>query len=99
VSLLSKHWVTRIAAVGALCLALGLSACGRKGPLDPPPGAAQPTIQATQQQTPLVTPLTPLTPDGIPLNVPAQRLPGDRGVSAPPPTGQRPHFLLDFLID
>jgi predicted small lipoprotein YifL len=29
----------RLAVVGALA-ALALSACGRKGPLDPPPGAA-----------------------------------------------------------
>jgi len=27
-----------IAAIGALALALPLTACGRKGPLDPPPG-------------------------------------------------------------
>ena len=33
--------VLRAAALGALLLALGvtLSACGRKGPLDPPPAA------------------------------------------------------------
>jgi predicted small lipoprotein YifL len=34
--------VLRVAATVALMLALaaGLSACGRKGPLDPPPGAS-----------------------------------------------------------
>jgi len=33
--------VLRVAAVGALLFALGLtlSACGRKGPLDPPPAS------------------------------------------------------------
>ena len=30
----------RFAAIAALVAALGLSACGRKGPLDPPPGAS-----------------------------------------------------------
>lgn len=30
----------RLALVGALGLTLGLAACGRKGPLDPPPGAS-----------------------------------------------------------
>jgi predicted small lipoprotein YifL len=32
--------LARIAAVGALVAALGLAGCGRKGGLDPPPGAA-----------------------------------------------------------
>ncbi len=31
--------VQRVAIVAALFAALGLSACGRKGPLDEPPGA------------------------------------------------------------
>jgi predicted small lipoprotein YifL len=30
----------RIALIGALAAALGVAACGRKGPLDPPPGAS-----------------------------------------------------------
>ena len=30
---------SRLALAGLLVAALGLSACGRKGPLDPPPGA------------------------------------------------------------
>ena len=30
----------RVAMVGALVASLGLAACGRKGPLDPPPSAA-----------------------------------------------------------
>ena len=29
----------RLALIGVLAAALGLAACGRKGPLDPPPGA------------------------------------------------------------
>jgi predicted small lipoprotein YifL len=31
--------LVRIAAIGALVAALGLAGCGRKGGLDPPPGA------------------------------------------------------------
>jgi predicted small lipoprotein YifL len=30
----------RLAMIGALAAALGLTACGRKGPLDPPPAAS-----------------------------------------------------------
>ena len=30
----------RLAVIGTLALTLGLAACGRKGPLDPPPSAA-----------------------------------------------------------
>ena len=39
----------RIALIGALAAALGfgLAACGRKGPLDPPPGASAGTDQTT----------------------------------------------------
>jgi len=32
--------IARIALIAALAAALGLGACGRKGPLDPPPGAS-----------------------------------------------------------
>lgn len=34
------HPFPRIALVGALVASLGLAACGRKGPLDPPPSAS-----------------------------------------------------------
>ncbi len=39
----------RLALVGAFAAALALAGCGRKGPLDPPPGAASAT--GTQQAT------------------------------------------------
>ena len=54
--------VLRIAALGALLLALGLtlSACGRKGPLDPPPASLagpQPgNIQTDAEGRPLAPP-------------------------------------------
>jgi predicted small lipoprotein YifL len=37
---LSDLRLVRIAVIGALVAALGLAGCGRKGPLDPPPGAS-----------------------------------------------------------
>jgi hypothetical protein len=39
-SLVSDLRLARIAAIGALVAALGLVGCGRKGGLDPPPGAS-----------------------------------------------------------
>ena len=39
-SSLSCPWLARIAVIGALVAALGLAGCGRKGGLDPPPGAS-----------------------------------------------------------
>jgi predicted small lipoprotein YifL len=36
----SCQTLTRIAVIGALVAALGLAGCGRKGGLDPPPGAS-----------------------------------------------------------
>jgi predicted small lipoprotein YifL len=34
------HPFLRLALIGALAASLALAACGRKGPLDPPPGAS-----------------------------------------------------------
>jgi predicted small lipoprotein YifL len=44
----SHQTLTRIAVIGALVAALGLAGCGRKGGLDPPPGAsiAEPAVVA-----------------------------------------------------
>jgi predicted small lipoprotein YifL len=36
----SDQKIARIALIGALVAALGLAGCGRKGGLDPPPGAS-----------------------------------------------------------
>jgi predicted small lipoprotein YifL len=49
------HSAVRVAAIGALLIGLGLtlSACGRKGPLDPPPAALtgpQPSSLQTDTQ-------------------------------------------------
>ena len=53
--------VFRIAATSALVLALGLtlSACGRRGPLDPPPGAyntSQGVIELDAEGRPIAPP-------------------------------------------
>jgi predicted small lipoprotein YifL len=53
--------LVRIAVIGALVAALGLAGCGRKGGLDPPPGA---TAAAEQSAPPGAAP--PASPDALP---------------------------------
>ena len=56
---LSDLHFARIAALGALVAALGLAGCGRKGGLDPPPGA---TAAYTSPSRPDLEPA--IGPDG-----------------------------------
>jgi len=58
---LSDLRLVRIAVIGALVAALGLAGCGRKGGLDPPPGA---TAAADQAVPPGAAP--PTSPDALP---------------------------------
>jgi predicted small lipoprotein YifL len=49
----STRAMHRLAVIGALIAALGISACGRKGPLDPPPAAAvEPDLTAPAEGSP-----------------------------------------------
>ena len=78
-----------IAVIGALAAALALTGCGRKGPLDPPPGAAssQPAKPANTGfgLSPMATQEAPATPPSFdaqgkpvaPANAPKKRLPMD----------------------
>jgi predicted small lipoprotein YifL len=52
VSVRSASKVQRIAIVAMLFAALGLSACGRKGPLDAPPAALNNTNAGTEVAPP-----------------------------------------------
>jgi len=87
----NQHW-SRLAAVAALVAAFGLSGCGRKGPLDPPPAAAVPV----QEQVP-----------GAPAPEVVQPIGGSQATigrdsgspAAPPPSGQRQPFFLDWLLN
>jgi predicted small lipoprotein YifL len=75
----------RCALVGAVVLALGLSACGRKGALDPPPGGlAEPTVIGAQ-------PAPPPAPNGA---VAATTAP-----TAPPPPPAKKTTPLDWLLN
>jgi predicted small lipoprotein YifL len=60
-SSMSDPRLVRIAVIGALVAALGLAGCGRKGGLDPPPGA---TAAADQSAPPGAAP--PASPDALP---------------------------------
>jgi predicted small lipoprotein YifL len=61
--------LARIAVIGALVAALGLAGCGRKGGLDPPPGASAVDPNAVAQ--PGVEP--EIGPDGKPVPPRPQR--------------------------
>jgi predicted small lipoprotein YifL len=87
-----NRW-SRVALAAVLTGALGLAACGRKGPLDPPPSAALP-----QSPAPADTPRPGLgeehygtPPGGAPAAAAAAPAPG-----ATPPTQKT--FFLDFLL-
>jgi predicted small lipoprotein YifL len=94
--------LARLALAGALVAALGLAGCGRKGPLDPPPGAA---AEAPPTRT------TSGLPGSFRSAVPGQ--PARQAAVKPEETdaagiddhgnpiagkGHRQHFFLDFLL-
>lgn len=90
---ISSQRLVRIAAIGVVMATLGLSACGRKGPLDPPPGAAAPGQTSLQ---PAPAPGEP-APGGA---APAFAGVGPNGKAvAPPPSGNRQPFILDWLVE
>jgi predicted small lipoprotein YifL len=84
----------RFALIGLAAASLGLTACGRKGPLDPPPGASLAGEQSTTpnpMSNPLVAPIGGhakegdggMRPDGHPLA----------------PKGQKKDIPLDVLLN
>jgi len=76
----------RLAVTGAL-VALGLAACGRKGPLDPPPSASLVGEQQTANApvNPLVSPLG---------NQPKSASPSEQAAKGP-----KKHIFLDDLLN
>ena len=68
---------SRVALIGVLVAVLGLAACGRKGPLDPPPGASLAGDQTVPGSNVKYPPM--LGPDGKPLapGGPNKRIPLD----------------------
>ncbi len=74
----------RLALIGALAASLGLAACGRKGPLDPPPGA----VSTTGKQEPANTSL---------ISSPFEK-PGDKSKNTADQVPDKP-FVLDSLLN
>ncbi len=75
----------RLALIGALAASLGLAACGRKGPLDPPPSA----VSTTGKQEPGNTALM-----RSPFEKPGDNAPASAGNQVP----DKP-FILDPLLN
>ena len=86
---------SKLAALGLILSACALGGCGRKGPLDPPPGAT----------------LAPATEEGAPQAYRSQPSSGsaaDEGLFAPAgsqsrqmvaPRGAKKSFILDPILD
>lgn len=78
-----------LVVIGALAAALPLTACGRKGALDPPPGGL--TLQPGSMST-------PVTNRGLPPS-PAPRQEYDANGRPVAPEGPKQHHPLDWLLD
>jgi predicted small lipoprotein YifL len=93
----------RLAVAAVLMAALGLAACGRKGPLDPPPGSSLTTPQPYTPRPSIGEESDSLAPratdDNGPLRsapaAPATAAAAPAATTAPPP---KKTFFLDFLI-
>ena len=85
----------RLAAIGVLVASLGLAACGRKGPLDPPPGASLEGVP--QAQNPDLMSSNGAAPSG------GEIVDGRPGVGPDgqplAPKGPQKRILLDGLLN
>ncbi len=78
-----------LVVIGALALALALSACGRKGALDPPPGGSR--LEAGTVRTPVTRRGAEAPPDKPPEY--------DENGRPIAPVGSRKKLPADWLID
>jgi predicted small lipoprotein YifL len=89
-SLFRDRPFTRLALIGVALAALTLAGCGRKGPLDPPPGASM-----ASEPTP--APDVPATAD--PLITPLGQTNENRAPRATVPAGPNKRIFLDNLLN
>jgi len=75
--------------------ALGLAACGRKGPLDPPPTAGLTTPQSYTSRPSLGEESGSLAPPPVGERAPARPAGAAPATASPPP---KKDFFLDFLL-
>jgi predicted small lipoprotein YifL len=91
----------RLALFAALIAALGVSGCGRKGPLDPPPAALSDSQSTPGTNAQLATQRPSLGEEGnslVPTLEPlAQPQRPQQASTTPPPPPKT--FFLDFLIN
>lgn len=78
----------RLALVGALVASLGLAACGRKGPLDPPPSASAAPVEQPKPSS--LNPIS-VSPIGSPNQGGADML--------ETPKGEKKRIFLDGLLN
>jgi len=83
-----------IALAGSIAVALALSACGRAGPLEPPPGPAAAPAPTAQ----VIQPDVPLTPSAA-ADAAAQKTGFDAQGNPVAATGPKRPFILDPLLN
>ena len=85
---------SRLALAATMMAALGLAACGRKGPLDPPPSAGFTAPQSYASRPSLGEETDNLTPPPA-----AERVrPAAGAAPATAPPEPKKTFFLDFLL-
>jgi predicted small lipoprotein YifL len=89
-TLFSERPFIRVAMVGALVASLGLAACGRKGPLDPPPSASVTDAPAEQPKQSSLNPIA-MQPIG------SASQGGGNMLETPP--GPKKRIFLDGLLN
>jgi predicted small lipoprotein YifL len=83
----SDRRFTRLALIGVALAALTLAGCGRKGPLDPPPGASMVSEPAPAADAPATSDL--VTPTGQTRDAPRATV----------PAGPNKRIFLDGLLN
>jgi predicted small lipoprotein YifL len=95
---LTAALLSRLAVIGALATAFALAGCGRKGPLDPPPGYAERVAQEQtelQRQAMLEREQQPQRPGGLF----GFDQPDPQDEAPPPPRAPSKRFFLDWLLN